>query len=471
MRSYRHNPIVSMSGKELNHLLRHLAKSGFALGINRAGGVGSPRCFGVVIRGGAKADVRAVADRLLRSSAGPMARVRDIQKPGGRAVHRLSLSPEDMIDWWFEGDDLVVSLVVQNGVDVMIDALDGRVQSASAIPTRQALLHSEDVRRFEPVGLAYFDMAALPPLPPEAVSLGLDRIKRFDYRFGFEDDSLVSIVGAQIPAPRKGIPAFFDQPTFDVHHLPPLPVGVAGFTVLSIEEARLAPLLRDVIAVMAGIQLTDDPGRIDDALRSIFGVSLHDDFFSYLGTRFTLYSVATRINAPAHALESMALGLFRAPRMALVAEVKNHDVLAQSLEKMIARANEILRAASNQPGGITIGEIRRLKNAETGFIMSFSGSGLPIASELRPTLLLGQKSLVLATTPALARRARDLAENPSAAVRPVGDPLRARLDGLPGKLIMLSVARYRALGVSRAHRRNARIRRIDHEEPAIGVHT
>ena len=186
------------------------------------------------------------------------------------------------------------------------------------------------MRGFEPVGLAYFDMAALPALPPEAVGLGLDRIERFDYRWGFQGDALVSVVGAAIPAPRKGIPALFDQPTFDAAHLPPLPVGVTGFTVVSVEEPRLAPILRESLGAMAGTRLSDDPGRIDDALKEIFGVSPHDEFFAYLGTRFTLYNVGTRINAPSHILESLA-----APRdcyaliwMALVAQVKHRDLLA-----------------------------------------------------------------------------------------------------------------------------------------------
>ena len=46
---------VRVSGKELSEFALHLARSGFAVGINRAGGAGPPRCFGLVIRGGAKA--------------------------------------------------------------------------------------------------------------------------------------------------------------------------------------------------------------------------------------------------------------------------------------------------------------------------------------------------------------------------------------------------------------------------------
>jgi hypothetical protein len=431
---------TSINGKELTTVLRHLAKSGFAVGINRAGGIGTPRCFCVVVRDGAKGDFHKIADRVLRAGAGPRAPVRDIPKSGGRTIHQLARSAAGTTAWWSEGDDLVVSLVAANGADVIIEVLEGRAPNATAHLNRQALLQSEDIRGFEPVGLAFFDMAALPTLPPEAVGLGLDRIKRFDYRWGFQEDTLVSIVGAVIPAPRKGIPAMFDQPTFDARQLPPLPVGTSGFTVVSVEEPRLAPLLRDSLGALARAPSSDEPGQIDDALKAIFGVSLHDEFFGYLGNRFTLYNVATRINAPSHALESLALGLFRAPKMAIVAEVKHRDLLVKSLEKMIERANEALRAMPKQQFGFELGEIQRLKNGETGFMMSFTGSEVPIASGLRPTVLVGQKSLVLASTPALARRARDLAENPGAAVLQAGEPLLKRLEGLPGKLIMLSVA-------------------------------
>jgi prepilin-type processing-associated H-X9-DG protein len=433
-------PDSSINGKELTAVLGHLAKSGFAAGINRAGGAGAPRCICLVIRDGAKGDFQKLADRVLRAGAGPRSPVRDIQKSGGRSIHQLARSATGTTAWWSEGADLVVSLVAENGADAIIEALDGRAANAIAHPNRQALLQSEDARGFEPVGLAFFDMAALPPLPPEAAQLGLERIKRFDYRWGFQDDTLISIVGAVIPAPRKGIPAMFDQPTFDAAHLPPLPVGVAGFTVLSVEEPRLAPLLRESLGALARPPSSDDPSRIDEALKAFFGVSPHDEFFAYLGSRFTLYNVATRINAPSHAVESLALGLFRAPKMALVAEVKHRDLLAKSLEKMIERANLALRAMPKQPNGVTLGEIQPMKHGETGYIMSFTGSEFPIASGLRPTLLLGQRSLVLASTPALARRARDLAENPGTAVLPAGEPLRTRLDGLPGNLIMLSVA-------------------------------
>ncbi len=44
---------VPVKGQELIALGKQLLRSGFAVGINRAGGVGPPRCLALVIRGGA----------------------------------------------------------------------------------------------------------------------------------------------------------------------------------------------------------------------------------------------------------------------------------------------------------------------------------------------------------------------------------------------------------------------------------
>ena len=127
--------------------------------------------------------------------------------------------------------------------------------------------------------------------------------------------------------------------------------------------------------------------------------------------------------------------------MAIVAEVKNRDMLARSLEKMIEHANKLLAHLPETAERVQLGAIERLKNGETGYVMSFVGSEIPIASGLRPTLLLGQKTLVLAVHARICarRRATTPKVNRSGGL-PAGDPLAAKLDWLPGKLTMLSVA-------------------------------
>ncbi len=104
-------------------------------------------------------------------------------------------------------------------------------RTPSSIP-RAALARSDDEPGFLPVGLAFCD-STFPPLPREAFALGLDQVKQFDYRWGFQGTAIESIVGAAIPAPRKGLPALIDQPGFDAQHLPTVPSGLAGFAVFS----------------------------------------------------------------------------------------------------------------------------------------------------------------------------------------------------------------------------------------------
>ncbi len=145
------------------------------------------------------------------------------------------------------------------------------------------------------------------------------------------------------PAPRRGIPALFDQPKLDWRSLPPLPGGLADFTIVSLDLSAFAARLRTLLgAVMATSGGPEPPGADDvaTALRQILGVSLEGEVLASLGTRFTFYNVATKVNGPSHVLESVALGLFRAPKMALVVEVKDRDGLVKPLEKLIDRANQ-----------------------------------------------------------------------------------------------------------------------------------
>jgi prepilin-type processing-associated H-X9-DG protein len=433
---------VPVKGRELVALGKHLLRSGFAVGINRAGGVGLPRCLALVIRGAAKGEARSILDRFLRVVEGARTPIQRIEKPGGRTVQVLGNRPGPTVAWWSEGDDLVVSLVAPSGVDAIIAALEGREPSAVDHPTRTALLRNDDANGFVPVGLAFFDMAALPPLPSEAVALGLDRVKRLDYRWGFHGPAIQSIVGAVVPAPRTGIPAFFDQPAFNARHLPPLPGGLAGFTVLSLDTARF------VDQVAAALK-TIDPrasqplAQIEAAVQQVSGLKLRDDLLAPLGSRVVFYTFPTQRNAPANVLAGLAQALVFVPKSAVVIEVKDREGVAKALDKLSEKGDRTVPILANPGGGpsvsVTVSSMRKLKGPETGYILPPSSSTLPLPAGLRPTVLLGDKGLVLATSPATARRAKEWNDRSDAAGLPPGDPLAPALDHLPDRLTFLTV--------------------------------
>jgi prepilin-type processing-associated H-X9-DG protein len=433
---------VPANGRELVALGKHLMLSGFAVGINRAGGEGLPRCLGLVIRGGARDVPRTTFERFLRAGVTPRSRIRPVEKPGGRTVQVLEQTPGRATAWWSEGDDLVVSLVSSSGVDAILGALDGREPSAVDHPTRLALKKGEDASGFDPVGLAFFDMAALPPLPREAAGLGLDRIERFDYRWGFHGTAIQSILGAVVPSPRAGIPALFDQPTFDVRHLPPLPGGLSGFTVFSLDALRLYDQADAAIRVIDP-RATQPLGAINAMVKGFGGLNLRDDLLAHLGSRVVLYTVPTRINAPPNVLAGVAHALAFAPRSSVVIEVKDPKGIERALEAIARELNKPVPVAPDQGStfslSLNMGSMQRMKGPDVGYVFPPSSS-FTFPMGMRQTMLLGRKTLVWGMSPVTARRARDLAERPDAQGLPPGDPLAAALDNLPGRLTFLSVS-------------------------------
>ncbi len=89
---------------------------------------------------------------------------------------------------------------------------------------------------------------------------------------------------------------------------------------------------------------------------------------------------------------------------------------------MVDHVNAKLRDVPQRPpGGYCPRDRATQRTSKTGYVMSFVGSEIPISSALRPTLLLGQKTLVLASTPAMARRAgANLAENQAGTIVQAG---------------------------------------------------
>ncbi len=81
-----------------------------------------------------------------------------------------------------------------------------------------------------------------------------------------------------------------------------------------------------------------------------------------------------------------------------------------------------------------------LKGPDAGYVFRPPRRSMPFPAGVQPTLLLGEKELVFATSLATARRARDLADRPGGRGLPPGDPLAEALDQLPDRLIFLAVS-------------------------------
>jgi prepilin-type processing-associated H-X9-DG protein len=427
----------TLKGSELVLLVEHAFRSGFALGVNRPAGQPKPSSIGLVIRAGARGKVREILGRLIDAGNGPNAKIEAVSRPGGRRILVVGNGRNPSFAWWSEGDDLALNFMALPGADAMVEALDGRRPNAVEDPARVALARSE--HGFEPVGLAFFDMAALPALPPQAASLGFDRIKRIDYRWGFQGESLMTVARLVAPSPRAGVIALFDQPALKAEKLPPLPEGLDGFTVVSIAPRTLF----DQLAAL--FRATSPRGErsiaeLEQAVSQATGRRLREDILAHLGPTMTYYEIPTRVNAPTNPIAGLAQGFTNVPKTCLVIEVDDAAAFAPILDDVMKGLAASLQGPARRDGkGKEPGvEIKPLTGPQKGFVVSIPPGVAMLPAGLRPTVLLGKQSLILAATPDLARQA--VAREGRAGGLPAGDPLARTLGPLSEGLTVLSVS-------------------------------
>jgi len=426
----------ALPADETMRLARHAARSGFAVGLVCRPDDDRPRCLGLVIRGAAHGPVRESIEKILKGSGGGGGEgAKDAPKetPGGRRIHVETEVGPYGIAWWVEGDDLAFSLGSPEGASLMTEALDGRKPDATGHAGRSALTLPKD--GFTPIGLAFVDLTAV-PLPPQFAALGLDKVKRLDYRWGFRGAAVVTVTRATAAAPRSGLLGLFDQPTFDGRGLPPLPPGLTGVTTFSVDPAGLYD------RVAAGFSAANPMAQasfeaFEKGVRDATGLRPRDDILPHLGPRFTYYATPARGDAPANFLAGLAVGFARAPGSTLVVEVKDARKVAKLLDDAVARLQETLKGGADGPSTPPPVRVHPLKGVSHGYTFSVSPIVLPLPAGVRPTLVVGKRVLILGTSAEVAKQA--LALEDRGAGLPADDPLAASLGGLPGGMLFAHV--------------------------------
>ncbi|MGO9813997.1 MAG: hypothetical protein ACLP53_24970, partial [Isosphaeraceae bacterium] len=210
------------------NLLKHAARNGLALGVFGKGPDNTH--VAAVIRKGNRPEIVRLLEALAAAESGQPERKPEPVQKNGRALHALGAD----MGWWVEKDDLI--LIDNDSFDTIVGVIDGKQPSAASHPLRAPLTQPKD--GFEPAAYGFVDLAALPPVPENPAKAGLDGVKRIELQWGFQDEALMTLVRVVAPSPRRGVLAFFDQPTFDLRSLPPLPAGHPAFAVLSVDLAR-----------------------------------------------------------------------------------------------------------------------------------------------------------------------------------------------------------------------------------------
>ena len=386
---------------EVVDAVKHVARHGFVVGVWGKG----PGKHGtvIVVRRGDRPEIRRSLDTFLKATVAggnDTSRTAPIQK-AGRTLHPLD--NQGMVIWAEHGD-----LVLSRMPEEVLAVIDGKEPSALDHPIRVALAKAEG--DFQPAAVAFLDMAAPVPLPADAVQLGLDGLKRIELRSGFQGEALLSVVRVVAPAPRRGVLALFDQPTFGMDSLPTLPANVTGFAVLSIDLAR------SYDKIVALLKQSNPEGDADVAnfetrLRQRLGMDLRNDLLAHLGPKLAFYTQAP-LREEAGSAADMLVSQFAG--FTCSAQVRSEAAMARSIDPLIKAFNtlaprqQIRVAARNRLGQVIRSlSFRRLDGPRPAYAMDLPPNFLPpvYSTTLRPTIMLDHDQLVLGASAAAAERA------------------------------------------------------------------
>ena len=390
-------------------LLGAMAHDGFAFGVSAKGGRAQPPMV-FVLRDASKNGALGIIRRLDAGS-------REVRR-GSRVLH-MTGEGDAASSWLIEGDDLIIAGPPAANVDAVVEAIDRkRPDVASSRP--RADLARPDGAGFEPVLAAFVDFTKI-PMPPDAAKAGLDGLKRIDLRWGFQADALRNVVRVVAPAPRRGVLALFDGPTFRIGQVPPIPKGVENFTVLA-----LAPdvLYGKIVALASQGDPASGPkiAEAEGAIARALGARLKEDLLAKIGPLWVAYG----------GVEEGGL------RAAIVTEARDPATLLEAFDRAVVLANAQIRAeaARNPKAAQGPVEIRKVEGASPGYQMILPAGAMPpgVAATTRPTLLVGNGRIALGLNEDEARAAletRPWTPSPDLA-GPLGD--------VRGDLVLLSLS-------------------------------
>ena len=406
--------------------IKQIAKSGFVFAVNGKDAKKSADLrMMIVVRGGAQSQMRKLLGRL--ADGLPKAKgERQTERKAGRTITIVPGEQPDAI-WDEQGDTILCDV---SHVDAIIATLDGKEASMVKHPTLAALRQVKN--NFEPMMIGFSEIAAFPPLPPDAVKLGLDGLKRVELQLGIQDDALMSIVRFVAPSPRKGILALADQPTFDIGTLPPVPAAATGFTVVSVDPLKFYQRFLAVREVVSpGVTERTEAG--EQQINQMIGVDLRKDLLAHLGPKIAIYDGKAAGSAPA---------LMPIPFMNLTiaAQTDNPQAVGKALDAVVKIAGPALqnRGGPGRPPAGPAPEFRKLDGPHKGYILVIPPGAAPgPLSMIQPTVLVSKDMFIIAAKRDAAEGAAKL-DDKGANWTPQG-AFAAMAKRLPKKMIYLSV--------------------------------
>ena len=431
-------PGRKLTGEDLSQLVTHSLQYGFLFA-----GWGDQEGQGVfVVRNAFDPEIRPAFGHFLATSGMAKPGLKTIAK-SGRTLVPNPQNPKGA--WWIEGGK---DLVVTGDYALVLDILDGKKPSAVQNSQRSDLLKPE--AGFEPILIGFANLPQNVEMPPQLKQTGLSGIRNLDLRWGPEDQRLKSVLRIQAPAPRTGLLALMDQPTFSLDTIPPMPEGVKEFSAFSVDLQKTYDAIKNLASLAPGGQGTQAFASLEEMVQTELKRDLRNDILGQIGPRIVYFAASekpTGIGAVAGALNPLAG--FQLPQFVIVAEIKDSKKFIVTLNQTMSYVNEKLKESgeddSKKPSGgqnnakPRPAQFRMLSPQPLTYMLSLP-SNLSAVVTAKPTILLGKKHLFIGATPDLARAAAALEEKTEGLWTPDAAETQSVLDGLPESLLMVQVS-------------------------------
>jgi prepilin-type processing-associated H-X9-DG protein len=422
-------------GSDVVEQLKRIGLDGFVVAVS--GQVPNETRVIFVLRKGDRPEVRRLLDRAVAAGDEAKSGPAPLRK-AGRTIYSLG---KDGV-WWFEKGDFV--LTGADKFDEVIDVLDGKRPSALEHPLRTSMAKAD--KDFDVAARGFLDVSALPPLPPPAARLGLGGLKAIQLAWGFQDDALLSVLRVAAPAPRRGLLALVDQPTFGIRSLPPVPAPQTGFMALSIDLRKTFERAVD-IAGESNPQLAEQVGHVEEAIRQQFQVDLRDDLLGALGPKLALYAQPQPRDVDVHGAADPASALVsQFAGITLSIQVRDQASATKAVDSLVAIVNRTLSQAIAQRSEAgakpLMLALRKQPGPDLAYALDFPEGSVPpqVQALYRPTVMLVKDQLIISATTTAAQRAAAASHGGAdRRWRPTGafGPMTRRL---PPNLVLLTVS-------------------------------
>jgi hypothetical protein len=264
-------------------------------------------------------------------------------------------------------------------------------------------------------------------------AIGFNGLNRVVGRFGFQGEAFVTDLRIEAPSPRKGINAWFDQPTFHKYQLPPLPQGVATFAVGSLDvEATYRHIVETSMQMDPSVG--EELRQFEKIVHDETNVRFREDLLKYLGPTWCVYLAppGPGDHKPGNEPDPAAFVIH--------ARIKDATAFGRVLDTMASYINENNKGATPDETPF----LERLPAPESGYrLTSRAAVALGLGDRVEPTIMVGKSFVALAATPKLAREALASEIDPDRRWKPTGKLVSA-FEGLPDDLTFLAVADHRS---------------------------